>query len=108
MTPPKLRGDASTLTKDFHPQLFSLSPSPMSTIAYPSNTITFEVFYGVSSPWAFLGAPRLHSIASRYGLTLHLRPILVIQENGGIPLAQRTPARRTLALVALLPNLQLT
>lgn len=61
---------------------------------YAPHTITLEVFFGVSSPWAFLGAPRLYALAAKHHLTLRLRPILVIQENGGIPLAQRTPARR--------------
>jgi hypothetical protein len=48
------------------------------------DTITLEAFYGVSSPWAFLGAPELRRIAKEYGLTVHLKPITVIEENGGV------------------------
>lgn len=44
-----------------------------------SSPVNFEVLYGVSSPWAFLGAPKVEAIANRFGLTVQLKPILVIQ-----------------------------
>lgn len=53
-----------------------------------------EAFYGISSPWAYFGAPRLFEIADRHGAELRLRPILVIQPNGGIPLLTRPDPRR--------------
>lgn len=53
-----------------------------------------EAFYGISSPWAYLGAPRLFGIADRHGAELRLRPIKVIEPNGGIPLRTRPTARQ--------------
>jgi 2-hydroxychromene-2-carboxylate isomerase len=50
----------------------------------PSDTITFEIYYGVSSPWALLGAKEAQRIVEKHGLTLHLKPIVVVEENGGI------------------------
>lgn len=44
----------------------------------PNAKVKFEVLYGVSSPWAFLGAPKLEAIARRFGLTLHLRVRLLL------------------------------
>ena len=52
------------------------------------------VFYGISSPWAYLGTPRLWEIARRRGARLVLRPIRVIEANGGIPLRTRAQARQ--------------
>lgn len=53
-----------------------------------------EAFYGMSSPWAYLGAPRLFSIADRHDAELVLRPIRIIQSNGGIPLRSRPMPRQ--------------
>ncbi|GFZ46870.1 hypothetical protein JCM24511_04090 [Saitozyma sp. JCM 24511] len=60
----------------------------------PIDTITFEIYYGVSSPWACLGAPEAERIARENGLTIHLKPMTVIEENGGIRLKTRHPARQ--------------
>ncbi|WWD19977.1 hypothetical protein CI109_104450 [Kwoniella shandongensis] len=68
--------------------MFLTSPPPL------RDTIELEVYYGVSSPWALLGAPKLHEIAEQYGLTVYLKPITIITENGGIPLKARHDARR--------------
>ncbi|WP_439598998.1 2-hydroxychromene-2-carboxylate isomerase [Falsiroseomonas sp.] len=51
-------------------------------------------FFGISSPWAYFGAPRLYEIARRHGAKLVLRPIRVIEANGGIPLRTRAQARQ--------------
>lgn len=56
--------------------------------------VSIEVFYGISSPWAYLGTPRLWDIARRTGARVVLRPIRVIEANGGIRLADRPLARR--------------
>ncbi|KAJ4418360.1 hypothetical protein N0V82_005641 [Gnomoniopsis sp. IMI 355080] len=51
-------------------------------------------FYGISSPWAYLGAERLASIAKKHNAKLIHRPIRVIQANGGIPLRTRPDSRQ--------------
>lgn len=56
--------------------------------------VTLAAFYGVSSPWAYLGAERLVSIAKQRGVRLVHRPIRVIQANGGIPLRTRPNSRQ--------------
>lgn len=52
------------------------------------------VFYGISSPWAYLGTPLLWSIARKHGARIVLRPIRVIEANGGIPLRTRAQPRQ--------------
>jgi len=64
-------------------------------------TLRIDAFYGPSSPWAYFGAPRLYEIAARHGCQLVLRPIRVIQENGGIMLRMRPQARRDYHAVEL-------
>lgn len=59
-----------------------------------SHSRTLQIFYGISSPWAYLGAQRAYAIAERTGAALELRPIRVIQANGGIPLRSRPQARQ--------------
>lgn len=63
-------------------------------MAAQTSPVTFEVFYGVSSPWATFGAPRAREIARKHNLPLILRPILLIEANGGIPLRTRPIARQ--------------
>ena len=53
-----------------------------------------EYFHSLSSPWAYLGAQRFYEIAARHGASIVPRPILVQQENGGIPLRTRPDARQ--------------
>jgi 2-hydroxychromene-2-carboxylate isomerase len=52
------------------------------------------VFYGISSPWAYFGAPRVRAIAAQHGARVVLRPIRVIEANGGIPLRTRAQPRQ--------------
>ncbi|KAK2614123.1 hypothetical protein N8I77_000977 [Diaporthe amygdali] len=56
--------------------------------------LTLLAFYGVSSPWAYLGAERMVAIAKQRGAKLVHRPIRVIQANGGIPLRTRPDSRQ--------------
>ena len=53
-----------------------------------------EVFYGMSSPWAYMGAQRAVQVAEAAGVPMVLRPIRIIEANGGIPLRTRPDARQ--------------
>ena len=54
----------------------------------------FQIFYGISSPWAYFGAPRAYAVADKHGVPVRLRPIRIIEANGGIPLRTRPDARQ--------------
>jgi 2-hydroxychromene-2-carboxylate isomerase len=66
-----------------------------------SSAESIHAFYGPSSPWAYMGAERLYALADRCGVPLVLRPIRVIQENGGIPLRTRPQPRQDYHAVEL-------
>lgn len=53
-----------------------------------------QAFYGISSPWAYFGAERMVAIAREAGAKLVLRPIRIIEANGGIPLRTRPDYRQ--------------
>ena len=57
-------------------------------------TSTLQIFYGISSPWAYFGAQRAIVIARDNGARVRLRPIRIIEANGGIPLRKRPDARQ--------------
>jgi 2-hydroxychromene-2-carboxylate isomerase len=59
---------------------------------HPSDTLTFQIFYGISSPWAYFGAPRAAKIAAEAGIPIILRPIRIIEANGGIHAPASTSA----------------
>ena len=59
-----------------------------------SAPVTLHVFYGISSPWAYFGAQRAQAIAAKHGAKLALRPIRIIEANGGIPLRTRLAPRQ--------------
>lgn len=58
-------------------------------------------FHSLSSPWAYLGGPRLAEIAGRYGVPIICRPITVLTENGGVLLRTRPDARQRYHAVEL-------
>jgi 2-hydroxychromene-2-carboxylate isomerase len=60
----------------------------------PDTAPKLEIFYGISSPWAYFGARRAYAIAEKHQARLVLRPIRVIEANGGIPLRTRPDARQ--------------
>lgn len=60
-----------------------------------------QIFYGISSPWAYLGAPRAVAVARDNGAQVVLRPIRVIEANGGIPLRTRPDARQRYHMIEL-------
>lgn len=53
-----------------------------------------QIFYGISSPWAYFGAQKAVAVARDNGARVHLRPIRIIEANGGIPLRKRPDARQ--------------
>ncbi|MBP1844487.1 2-hydroxychromene-2-carboxylate isomerase [Rhizobium petrolearium] len=53
-----------------------------------------QIFYGISSPWAYFGAQRAVAIARENEAGVRLRPIRIIEANGGIPLRKRPDARQ--------------
>jgi len=57
-------------------------------------TPALQIFYGISSPWAYFGAERAYAIARKHGARIELRPIRVIEANGGIPLRTRAQPRQ--------------
>jgi 2-hydroxychromene-2-carboxylate isomerase len=67
----------------------------------PNERPLIEAFYGISSPWAYFGAPRLYDIAARTGARLSLRPIRIIEANGGILLRTRPDPRQAYHAVEL-------
>jgi 2-hydroxychromene-2-carboxylate isomerase len=63
--------------------------------------LTLQAFYGMSSPWAYFGAERSRAIAEAAGAQLVLRPIRIIEANGGIPLRTRPDSRQQYHAVEL-------
>ncbi len=59
------------------------------------------MFYGISSPWAYLGFPRMLEVARKTGAAIRLRPIRIIETNGGIPLRSRPEPRQLYHAVEL-------
>ncbi len=53
-----------------------------------------ELFYSLSSPWAHLGLTKFRAIVARHDARVVLHPIVVVQENGGIPLRSRPRPRQ--------------
>jgi 2-hydroxychromene-2-carboxylate isomerase len=53
-----------------------------------------QIFYGISSPWAYFGARKAITVATDNCAHVRLRPIRIIEANGGIPLRQRPDARQ--------------
>ena len=55
---------------------------------------TIIYFHSLSSPWAYLGGPQLHSLIRKYDLAVVVRPTTIVTDNGGIPLRTRPDARQ--------------
>jgi len=57
-----------------------------------------ELFYTLSSPWAYFAGPRVQDLVRRHGVKLVLKPYdfqAVVPQTGGIPLKTRPEARRS-------------
>ncbi len=65
---------------------------------------TLDIYMLLASPWTYLGWQRSQSIAQKHQVTIRLFPIdfgAVFKATGGLPLAQRPPARQAYRLVEL-------
>jgi 2-hydroxychromene-2-carboxylate isomerase len=59
--------------------------------------ITLDLYYSLSSPWAYLAGPRLQDIVRRHRAKLVLKPYdfqEVVPRTGGVPLRTRPEPRR--------------
>lgn len=57
-----------------------------------------ELFYTLSSPWAYFAGPRIDELVRRHGVKLVLKPYdfqAIVPQTGGIPLKTRPEARRS-------------
>lgn len=65
---------------------------------------TIDFAFSLLSPWTYLGYDLFHQIAARHGCAIRYRPVNlgeVFKETGGLPLAQRAPARQRYRLMEL-------
>jgi 2-hydroxychromene-2-carboxylate isomerase len=65
---------------------------------------TIDYYFSLVSPWAYIGHAPFMEIARRHGLDINYKPVFlgrVFAETGGLPLAQRHPARQRYRLVEL-------
>jgi 2-hydroxychromene-2-carboxylate isomerase len=63
-----------------------------------------DYYFSLVSPWAYIGHAPFMEIARRHGLEINYKPVFlgrVFAETGGLPLAQRHPARQRYRLVEL-------
>jgi 2-hydroxychromene-2-carboxylate isomerase len=57
-------------------------------------TNSIDYFYGIGSPWAYIGFDAFLALAARHNLTIKPHIIPLIEENGGIYSRNRPDARR--------------
>jgi 2-hydroxychromene-2-carboxylate isomerase len=65
---------------------------------------TIDYYFSLMSPWAYIGHTPFMDIARRHGIEVNYKPVFlgrVFSETGGLPLAQRHPARQRYRLVEL-------
>jgi 2-hydroxychromene-2-carboxylate isomerase len=63
-----------------------------------------DYYFSLVSPWAYIGHAPFMEMASRHELAVNYKPVFlgrVFAETGGLPLAQRHPARQRYRLVEL-------
>ena len=59
--------------------------------------VAIDCYYSLSSPWAYLGGPRLQDMVRRHRARLTLKPYdfqVVVPRTGGVPLRTRPEPRR--------------
>jgi 2-hydroxychromene-2-carboxylate isomerase len=57
-------------------------------------TKAIDYFFGIGSPWSFIGLDAFTELAGRHGLSIRPHVISVIEDNGGIYARNRPEARR--------------
>ncbi|GGD61523.1 2-hydroxychromene-2-carboxylate isomerase [Rhizobium anhuiense] len=57
-------------------------------------TKTIDYFFGIGSPWAFIGLEPFAALASEHGASIHPYVIPLIEDNGAIYSRNRPQARR--------------
>ena len=65
---------------------------------------TIEYFAAPQSPWTYLGHERFVALANKHGAKILLKPLdaaKVFAATGGVPVAQRPPARQAYRLAEL-------
>jgi len=65
---------------------------------------TIDYYFSMASPWAFIGHAPFMELARRHHCTIHYKPVAlgtVFSQTGGLPLAQRHPARQRYRLLEL-------
>jgi 2-hydroxychromene-2-carboxylate isomerase len=63
-----------------------------------------DYYFSLVSPWAYIGHAPFMEIARRHGVEVNYKPVFlgrVFAETGGLPLAQRHPARQRYRMVEL-------
>jgi 2-hydroxychromene-2-carboxylate isomerase len=65
---------------------------------------TVDYYFSLVSPWAYMGHAPFMEIAGRHDIEVNYKPVFlgrVFAETGGLPLAQRHPARQRYRMVEL-------
>lgn len=65
---------------------------------------TIDYFFGITSPWTYLGGERLIEVAARHGAVINYKPMdmgKLFSVSGGLPLAKRAPQRQAYRLIEL-------
>src|SRR5918997_2282210 len=63
-----------------------------------------DYYFSLVSPWAYIGHGPFMDIVGRHGVEVNYKPVFlgrVFAETGGLPLAQRHPARQRYRLLEL-------
>jgi 2-hydroxychromene-2-carboxylate isomerase len=63
-----------------------------------------DYYFSLASPWAYIGHRPFMDIARRHGLTVAYKPVplgRLFPQTGGLPLAQRHPARQRYRMLEL-------
>ena len=60
----------------------------------PLMSDTIDYFFGIGSPWAYIGFDAFVALTGRYGVEIRPHLIPLIEENGGIYSRNRPEARR--------------